>query len=165
LFVAGGEKLSFQAGRPKSKLEHMGRRGHSPGGHAIPKTGSRQKGRRPITEYLQIHVGALLETEKELVPLDHPLIGLGMDSFMSVELANRIETDFGIMISPVDILEAQSILAIAAQLHAEVDGCKQPASASTSTHKTQSFKGGKQSPAKENAVPTRDDDDWEDGYL
>lgn len=165
LFVAVGEKLPSYAGQPKSESQQMGRGKHSPAVHGILSAGSRQESCRLLTAYLQVQVAAFLETEQERIQVDHPLIGLGVDSLMSVELADRVATDFGITISAVDILEAQSILAIATRLNTEIDKQKQPGSASALTHETQGAKSGGESHRNENAGSAQNDNDWEDGEI
>lgn len=165
LFAAGGEKPSSQAGRPQPRPEHAERRAHSPRVCAIPETGSLEKGRRNLTDYLRIRVGALLETAQELLPLDRPLIGLGMDSFRSVELANRIETDLGIRISAVDVLEAQSIHAIAAHCDAELGKRKQAGSAWAPTHRALSATRQGPSHRYDTAGQAENENGWEEGYL
>ena len=165
LFVAGGEKLSSEARQPKSASQQMGRGSHAPGVHGILNARSRQESYELLATYLQVQVGALLEMERESTPIDHPLIALGVDSFMSVELANSIETDFEIKISPVDILEAQSILAIATHLNSEIYKRKQPGFASVPSHETETGRRVGAPHRNENANPAENDTDWEDGYI
>jgi hypothetical protein len=84
---------------------------------------------------------------------------------MSVELANGVAADFGITVSAVDILEGQSILAIAERLQSEIDKRKQPGTASASMPGMQGDKGGGDGHPKRNADLAQNDNDWEEGTI
>jgi ubiquinone/menaquinone biosynthesis C-methylase UbiE/acyl carrier protein len=165
LFVAVGEKLPSYAGQPKPELQQIGRGRRTPAVHGILSAGSHEESCRLLTAYLQVQVAAFLETGQESIQVDQPLIALGVNSLMSVELVNNVETDFAITISPVDILEAQSILAIATRLNTEIEKRKQPGSASVPTYETRGTEIGGGSYTYENAVSVQNDNEWEDGYI
>ena len=165
LFVAVGEKLPAHAVQPKSESQRKDRRKHFPAVHGIFSAGSLEESCRLLTVYLQVQVAAFLDTEQERIPVDHPLIDLGVDSLMSVELANRVAADFAITISAVDILEAQSIFAMATRLNSEIDKRKQTGVASASMNGTQGDKSGRESHQNDNAGSAQNDNDWEEGYI
>jgi ubiquinone/menaquinone biosynthesis C-methylase UbiE/acyl carrier protein len=165
LFVAAGEKVPSGAGKPKAESQKKGRGKPSSAAHGILSTGSHQERGAFLTAYLQVQVAASLMTEQALIRLDRPLIDLGVDSILSVELANLVATDFGITISAVDVLEAQSILDIAAQLNDEIDKRNKSGGVSAPVQETNGVMNGKESPRKEIAGSTQEDNDWEDGEI
>ena len=165
LFVAAGEKLPSRILQPIAESERAGRGKHSQAVQEILSAGTRQESCQLLTAYLQAQLAVSLKTERERIPIDHPLIDLGVDSLMSVELANGVAADFGITISAVDILEAQNILDIATRLNSEIDQRKQTGATSASMPGTQSDKSGRESHPNDNGGSAQNDNDWEDGAI
>lgn len=165
LFVAVGEKLSSPAGRLKTESSQIRPAKQFHAIHGILGTCSHQERCQLITAYLQVQLAAFLETEQERIQIDYPLVGLGVDSFVSVELANGVVTDFGITIPVVDILEAQSILAIATRLNTEIGKRKQSSADWVPAHETQGTKSGGELYRNENVASAQSDSAWEDGYI
>lgn len=67
----------------------------------------------PLSDYLRDQVANLLHLTKKQVDQDEPVINLGFDSLMAVEVKNNVETDFDVQISVMDFFEGQSIADVA----------------------------------------------------
>jgi len=89
----------------------------------------------------------------------------GVDSIMSVELANRIAADFTISISAVDILDAQSVFATVSHLNTEIDNLRQEGSVLETKHEIHRPNSKKELSSNDNESPTQTDNDWEEGYI
>ncbi|MCJ7721508.1 methyltransferase domain-containing protein [Candidatus Bathyarchaeota archaeon] len=165
LFVSVGEKLPSHDAQSKSEPQEMDQSKQSPVVHEILNSSSPHKSFPLLTAYLQVQMATSLKTEQESIQVDRPFIELGVDSIMSVELSNRIETDFGITISAVDILEAQSISAIAKRLNFEIVKQKQAGTSSTPAYEEQMTKSEGESQRNEKTGSELNDKDWEDGEL
>lgn len=119
LFLAAGQKAA-PGGLAAPAPDRQEDSGTVPLDRIILHAESREDRCANLTTYLRALVGDVLKNGHGL-PIDRPLIDLGMDSLRSVELANSVATDLGVTLSPVDILEAQSIVEIAARLDIELE--------------------------------------------
>ena len=159
LFVAAGEKQHVHAAHARLQPLQMGRSKRSPAVQAVMIADSRQARLRLLTTYVQVQIAASLRTEAMRIPLEKPLIDLGLDSLMSVELANRFAGDFGVTVSAMDVLDAQSVHDAARLLEEEIERCRQAASGPASTE------GG---PAADSSIPLmqgQDHSGWEAGVI
>ncbi len=160
LFVAAGEKPAPGAAQAASAGLERKPSSLPPAQAGILNAACHQDRSGNLILYLQALIAGLLKNGQGL-PTDRPMIDLGMDSISSVELANSVAMDLGITISPVDILEAESILEVAARLDIEIELHRQqpgPLSGPTAG-------GGAGAPIQERAGRSSADGVWEDGYL
>ncbi|HSR50996.1 MAG TPA: beta-ketoacyl synthase N-terminal-like domain-containing protein [Acidobacteriota bacterium] len=72
--------------------------------------------RGPLKVYLRETVGAVLELDLEQSDLNRPLIELGLDSLMAMELETRIAEDLHLETSFQELLEGVSVDSLAARL-------------------------------------------------
>lgn len=154
LFLASGEKPATGPAAAAPEPPGRGPGDLSPTDRGILQAESREARCANLVAYLQTLVTGLLRIG-QTAPVDRPLIDLGMDSIGSVELANSVASDLGITLSPVDILEAQSILDMAARLNIEIE-----------MHRYQPGAGahaGNDGPSAE--LPGTGAAEWEEGYL
>ena len=80
-------------------------------------------GRLPLmVDALRGHLAAVLRTSPETLDPAESLSQLGIDSLMAVELKNRLEKDLAAPTQVADLLEAQSVSALAAVLCGRIDG-------------------------------------------
>jgi len=134
LFVAVGEKLTTQ---PSSLHAATRRAGHVVGRNSADDLSrlNPKEQHQHLVDYLQTRIAAALEVEKALIPVNRPLIELGLDSILSVELANYVIADFGVRVSEVDLLEVQSISALATLVQGNLDGGEQAGKVSATKDK------------------------------
>lgn len=77
--------------------------------------------RRALLErYVRARLARVLHAGVEAVPLDHPLTRLGLDSLMALELRNRLESDAGVTVGVVFILQCASARQLAERLDQEL---------------------------------------------
>jgi acyl carrier protein len=69
-----------------------------------------------ITATIRDLTAQVLRLKPERLPADQPLIYLGMDSIMAVELNNRIKTNLGLTLSLSDLLMGSSVTQLAEKL-------------------------------------------------
>jgi ubiquinone/menaquinone biosynthesis C-methylase UbiE/acyl carrier protein len=117
LFLAVGEKIPSDVIRIKPATQRIEIPPPSPAVQDILRSDSPPERSQLLAAYLQTHIATSLRIPQASVPVHRPLIALGVDSITSVELANRMASDFGITLSITEILEAKSIIALAARLH------------------------------------------------
>jgi SAM-dependent methyltransferase/acyl carrier protein len=159
LFVAAGEKQQVHASHVRMQPLQMGRSKQSPAVQAVLNADSQQERLRLLTTYVQVQIAASLRTEATRIPLEKPLIDLGLDSLVSVELANRFAGDFGVTISAMDVLDSQSVHAAARLLEEEIERHRQAASSPVAKE------GG---PAADSSIPLmqgQDQSGWEAGVI
>jgi len=88
--------------------------------------------------YLRVAVAGVLGGTQDNVPTERPLAELGIDSLMAVELVTRLDTDLGVRLPVVKVLEGTTVVALARLLMealelderapVEVDDASTPAS-------------------------------------
>ncbi|KYF89955.1 hypothetical protein BE20_19175, partial [Sorangium cellulosum] len=71
--------------------------------------------------YLRARVAAALRRPAADLPLDEPLVRLGLDSLMAVELRSRLAAELAIAVSIVDVLRSPGVLALAELLAARAE--------------------------------------------
>ncbi len=121
LFMAAGQKVpnGDKASAGPAVRKEPGRGQVSPLVKDILREDTAERRAPLLVPYLQEQIGSLLKMGAKKPPIGRPLIQLGLDSIASVELVSRIAGDFGLTISVVDILDAQSISSLAANLAAQ----------------------------------------------
>jgi SAM-dependent methyltransferase/acyl carrier protein len=161
LFVAAGERQNVHASHARLQPLQMGRSKRSPAVQAVHGADSRQARLRLLTTYVQVQLAASLRTEAGRIPLDTRLIDLGLDSLMSVELANRFAGDFGAAVSAMDVLDCQSVHAAARLLEEEIERLKLQAPAGPAAEEggPASAEGGLP------VMPGQDHNGWEAGVI
>jgi NAD(P)-dependent dehydrogenase (short-subunit alcohol dehydrogenase family)/acyl carrier protein len=88
-----------------------------------------------IVNYLRRQVARVMGVRAaEALSLDQPLNDLGLDSLMAVEMKNHIESDLGVVVPMVKLLQGPSVAQLAAHVMAQVVALKpatspEPASA------------------------------------
>jgi hypothetical protein len=74
-----------------------------------------------LEEYLRNEFARLLGLPVSAVTLDRPVTSFGLDSLMAIQLKNRVETDLGVTLSIVTMLEGLSLTGIAGRILEELD--------------------------------------------
>ncbi|MFV1966024.1 MAG: phosphopantetheine-binding protein, partial [Pirellulaceae bacterium] len=69
-----------------------------------------------LTDYLQKELAQLLGLDVSQVGVDEPLVHLGVDSLMALELRNRVKPAVGLYISTATFIEGASVTSLAEQL-------------------------------------------------
>ncbi len=73
--------------------------------------------RRPVLiAHFQAQVAQAMRVAPDQIEPQQPLVSLGMDSLMAVELQHRLQTDLGVIMSAVDLLEGLTIAQLADQV-------------------------------------------------
>jgi len=141
LFVASGTKSEPHAGQMKSTAQLLERSDLSREASLILETEGEAERRQRLVDYLVHKLATLLSKQPKEIPIDRALIDIGVDSIASVDLSNRFHEDFNIELMAVDILESQSVEALAQGIMAR-------------------FSERKAGPA-----PRSDRDEWEEGEI
>lgn len=163
LFVAVGEKCPPRSSRPKMAVPESKKARRDPLVREILNAGATEEKARLLSSYIRVQIASSLRISQESIGLDVPLIDLGVDSIMAVELVNRIATDFGITVPAVDILESQSILSSASNLASRIDG-QEPSGAEGSGPAPDKKNEGDGADTKIKGA-LLDEGDWEDGEI
>lgn len=121
LFVAVGTKAAFRTERKEPLHDVREKVSRSPEVDNILEKGFGEEKQQLLMDYLIKHMALSLRLAPDDILKDRPLIDLGVDSIISVELSNRLASDFNIMMSPVEILEAQSIVIFCSQILSKLD--------------------------------------------
>ncbi len=119
LYVAVGEKSAAEKWSDDLGHEPHQAKGRADLGTVVTLT---EPSDNPVLVqcYLRDRIAELLAIPSNDVPMDRPLIDLGMDSISAVDLVDLVAGKFSHTLAPSDILEAQSIDALAAKLQAEL---------------------------------------------
>ncbi|MFC9944258.1 MupA/Atu3671 family FMN-dependent luciferase-like monooxygenase [Streptomyces pratensis] len=97
---------------------------------AATSTGTAQETPTALVERIGALVGELLEIRHE-VPAETPLLDLGADSLVLIELSHRVEQDFGVEISVQQLFEdVVTVDAVARWIEQEAPSAALPAAAS-----------------------------------
>jgi len=77
-----------------------------------------------LTARLSDHLAHVLGTAVKTMDLDRPMIDVGLDSLMAMEVGMRIENDLGVRVSETQLLGTQRVVDLAAYLieHLEASG-------------------------------------------
>jgi acyl transferase domain-containing protein len=73
-----------------------------------------------LQTYLAEHLARIVKQPVSKIDVNRPLIKLGFDSLMSVELRNRITTDLGVTLAILKIITARSIVHLAGQVLGQI---------------------------------------------
>jgi acyl carrier protein len=73
-----------------------------------------------LQRYLRQHVSRILGLIPADLVFDRPLNKLGLDSLMAVELRNRVESDLGISVPVVSLLQGPTVIELAERLGREL---------------------------------------------
>ena len=84
---------------------------------------------RLLDAYVRQEVARVLNIPFSKLDVQQSLSNLGLDSLMSIELKNRVETDLGITVSMVTFLQGPSVAQLTQQVLREIDPRVSPASA------------------------------------
>ena len=74
-----------------------------------PEAAAREERLEMIQEFLSNQTAQILLTDKERIRLDEPLIDMGLDSLIAVELSNVIKNELDVDILPVKLIQGPSI--------------------------------------------------------
>jgi acyl carrier protein len=69
-----------------------------------------------VQQFLSVQLAAALRTQPEKIDVHIPLGDFGMDSFVAVDLRNRIESSFGLTLSATMVWNYPTVHAIAEYL-------------------------------------------------
>jgi natural product biosynthesis luciferase-like monooxygenase protein/amino acid adenylation domain-containing protein len=69
-----------------------------------------------LARHLAARVAAVLGTSAERVDVDTPLLHMGLDSLMSVELRNRVEKELGVLLPLAALFDGPTVRSLAATL-------------------------------------------------
>jgi acyl carrier protein len=75
-----------------------------------------------LTDRLRHHAAAILRLDHGKVDVDQPLITMGVDSLMAVELRSRVEQDLGETIPLLHLVKGPSLTELACMLAASLSG-------------------------------------------
>lgn len=81
---------------------------------------SRTRALELLHEHLRRDIARVLRIPEERLNAKTSLLRMGLDSLMAVELKNRIETDFGVRLSPARLLQGPSVSDLAEWICGEV---------------------------------------------
>jgi polyketide synthase 12/myxalamid-type polyketide synthase MxaB/epothilone polyketide synthase D len=73
-----------------------------------------------LQSYLADNLGRIVKQPVAKIDVNRPLIKLGLDSLMSVELRNRISTDLGVALPILKIITSRSIVHLASQVLGQI---------------------------------------------
>jgi acyl carrier protein len=74
-----------------------------------------------VATYLANQIGGILRISAAQIGGEQPLIELGIDSLMAVELKNRIELDLGVVVPVATILDGASVSTLGSEILAQVE--------------------------------------------
>ena len=73
-------------------------------------------------ERVHAEFGSVMGVSVDALEMDAPLISLGLDSLMAVELRAAIENSFGVSVPLLRFLEGASVRDITGEIASQVDG-------------------------------------------
>jgi len=150
-------KEVYEARRQRPLLERIQVRLQEAAGHAsVPGHALLQQlteapaSARPalLMAYIQYHIAQTLGLSVAQLDVQQPLINVGIDSLMAIELKHRVSTDLGVDVPIVQFLGGSSIATLATQLSEQWRESLASSSASLSTEASLSL--------NEHPLPQRD---------
>src|SRR5207237_3052598 len=70
-----------------------------------------------VDAHVRREIALIMGTSAEKLDLDKPMINLGIDSLMAIELKNRVERDFGIELTTTQFLAGLNLRGLIQRLY------------------------------------------------
>ena len=74
-----------------------------------------------LLEFLRAQLSMTLGTSPERIPCDQPLLSLGVDSLLALEMKNRVEAELHVSVRIVELLEGPTLTTLAASLMTQIN--------------------------------------------